>query len=80
MVQTRGRLSLGKGEGRVRVGSWQPTRLFRPIETPHLNPLPFFEGRGDKSTLVSVLDFQRLTNDVFSSEAKNLSNHAGAQC
>jgi hypothetical protein len=36
-------LSLCKGEGRVRVGSFIRTRQ----RTPHLNPLPLTKGRSD---------------------------------
>jgi hypothetical protein len=42
-----GRLSLVRERGRVRVHRTQQ----KPgsLKTPHLSPLPFFEGRGEKS-------------------------------
>ena len=42
------RLSLRKGEGRVRV----PLDIsVVQASTPHLHPLPFSEGRGDRNRL-----------------------------
>jgi len=40
------RLSLLKGEGRVRVGGL----LLLPSKTLHLHPFPFDKGRGGKSS------------------------------
>jgi hypothetical protein len=46
-----GRLSLAKGEGEGRINATQRGCSTNPA--PHLHPLPFFERRGDKSTLVN---------------------------
>ena len=41
----------GEGEGEGRINAAQRGGSTNPA--PHLHPLPFFEGRGDKSTLVN---------------------------
>ena len=58
-----GRLSLAKGEGEGGVKANQRGRSTNP--TPHLHPLRFSEGRGDKTTphelILILIDLQMMS-------------------